>query len=233
MNKFLEAASDLLYLLYPEYCLSCNSEAPARLQLFCIPCLSKLPFSDHFSVREHELYLRFLGRQEIIFSAALFDMYMGGAVHRIIYNFKYHRKRQIGVLLGEYFGKRLETQNVASTIDFIIPVPIHKQRLRKRGFNQSLEFAKGIHKVLDIPILQNILIKQKSTSSQTKKGRRNRLDNVKDSFYLNTPETIREKHILLVDDIVTTGATLDACIMKIRESIDATFSIAIIALTKH
>ncbi len=147
-----------------------------------------------------------------------------------MHQLKYNNKPEIAVKLGEMYGHTLQGSEFKNT-DVIIPVPLHPQRLKERGYNQSDYFARGLSNMLEIPLNPNILKRSIATGTQTKKSRFSRYENMKDVFEVTDPVLIAGKHILLVDDVITTGATIEACSMKLLEIPDTRISIATIAFT--
>lgn len=224
---------DLFYLLFPKYCIACDRNAPAEHHAFCVHCMIDLPFTTHLLAKDNLLALRFKGRQDLQFAGSIFEMYKKSQIATIIHKVKYNGRKEIAFELGKFYGEQLKNLAGEYEWDGIMPVPLHPKRERWRGYNQSMEFAKGIQDALGLPIYDQVLIKHIHTKSQTAQNRRNRLNNVFDSISLSKSEDLKGKHILMVDDVVTTGATLDACMIKLKERYDLKFSIAIIALAKH
>ena len=149
----------------------------------------------------------------------------------MIHQLKYRGKKEIGVSLGRYYGRELKTAPLFSSANMVIPVPLHRKKLKKRGYNQSETFAQGIAESMEVKSGSNILIRSYASETQTKKSRFSRWKNVEDIFKVIAPEKIQDKHILLVDDVVTTGSTLEACANKILEVPGTKVSVATIAST--
>lgn len=170
-----------------------------------------------------------MGRVPIVSAASLYYFTKGGSVQKLIHQLKYKGKKEIGNFLGSYYGQELNGSEHFSSIEGIIPVPLHKKKQKKRGYNQSDIFAQGLSSTMNIEVLNNILERNHFSDTQTRKTRFNRWRNVKDIFEITTSEKIQGKHILLVDDVVTTGATLEACTNKLLESSASSVSIATIA----
>lgn len=136
----------------------------------------------------------------------------------VIHHLKYKKRQEIGRFLGDWYGQILKEENALSSIDFIIPVPLHKNRLKKRGYNQVTIFGERLAHHLNTTYLDTCLIKTKNNKTQTKKGRLNRWLSTKEVFTLENPELIKNKTILLIDDIITTGATMEACANVLKET---------------
>jgi ComF family protein len=190
------------------------------------------PITHHFRILENEAYMKLLGRQSINFATALFIMRIPGPVHNMVQQYKYHGDQRIGKWCGQLFGKQLLKKDFQDEIDIIVPVPIHARKLKLRGFNQSEIFAMGISEQTDIPVSHQVLNKHSNNASQTSMSRTNRIINTMNSFQLNNSKGLQSKHILLVDDVLTTGATLEACIIQLKKIPDVKISIGIIAMTK-
>ena len=154
---------------------------------------------------------RFLGRLPLIHGLAYLHFHKGGMVQSIMHEFKYGRRPDIGERLGEWFGTELHHEMESPTWDVIIAVPLHKSRKRRRGYNQSDYFARGMSKGLGIPFLRDVVTRNRRSQSQTGKSKSERWENVRQSFSLRDPSKLKGKHVLLVDDVITTGATLEAC----------------------
>ncbi len=230
--KSTDLLRDFIALLYPNLCLACCENAPISKDIFCVNCYYKLPYTDFLDHKENLLTDRFWGRLELEAATAMFYFTKGGIAQKLIHNLKYKGKKKVGIHLGELYGRKLQASNLFQNIDLIVPVPLHYTKERKRGFNQSALFAKGLAGPLGIPVFEQALLRSSNLSSQTIKNRLERLENVLGSFVLAQPNRLENKHILLVDDVVTTGATLEACALKILELPDTKLSIATIAIAK-
>jgi ComF family protein len=142
---------------------------------------------------------------------------------------KYNNRPEVGVAMGNLYGSELVEAGLAATFDLIVPVPLHSSRLRKRGYNQSAKFAEGLSEVLNVPWEESISLRLSATNTQTRKGRADRWTNVKDAFSVGALDRVADKRILLVDDVITTGATLEACGQHLIDSGCKSLSIACIA----
>jgi competence protein ComFC len=149
----------------------------------------------------------------------------------MLHALKYKSKPEVGFLLGKWYGADLKKSDAFLGCDYIIPVPLHKKRQRKRGYNQSEYFAKGLGEELNIPVLGDVLFKKHFTETQTYKTREERWQNTLNSFEIKNKEVLKDKSILLVDDVITTGATTEACILQLREASNAPICVASIAYT--
>lgn len=232
MKIFLEFAEALLELFFPKLCIACLLKNPLREDLFCLTCKLELPYTDQIDVIDNELEYRIYGRFKFERAAALFRFRKASSVQNIIHQFKYKNRPHIGVELGREFGKRILASDYFPIPDLIIPIPLHHKKQKKRGYNQSYEFGKGIAEVLDIPIYGSVISKVSDNNSQTKMNRLARLENVMNSYKLQNDSKIKGKHVLLVDDIITTGATIEAAAQKLLKSQDLKLSLAIIGMAE-
>ncbi|WP_374166926.1 ComF family protein [Arcticibacter sp. MXS-1] len=177
----------------------------------CTSCLFELPATRFHYDPENSLIRQFYGRFPFVFAIACFYYSEGSKVQRLIHKLKYKGKPEVGLWIGRWYGHQVADFIRKQKVDFIIPVPLHRDRLKKRGYNQSERIAAGLAQSLDCTVLTDCLIREIPTETQTRKSRQLRLDNMEHVFGLRQPERIAGRHILLVDDVVTSGATLEAC----------------------
>lgn len=223
-------ARAFFYFLYPKLCLACNYETPPVDEWLCLSCKLKLPKTNFHLEKENKFSERFWGKVKIEAGAAMFYFKKGGRTQNLIHNLKYKKRPQIGVILGNLYGKELKESPLFQDIDIIVPVPLHWKKLRKRGYNQSAVFAQGLSEAMSIPWVADALRRNENSESQTKKSKMSRLENVLSVFEVNNQKKIEGKHILLVDDVLTSGATMEACATKILEIPGTKVSLATIAV---
>lgn len=233
MIPFRSILSDLLELLYPNLCLACKEHLPTRDACICLRCQYKLPKTNFHLEKENPFTERFWGRLSIESGAAMYHFVKGGRVQELIHQLKYLGKREVGLRLGQWYGEQLRQSPHFQSIDLIVPVPLHPKKEHMRGYNQSLLFARGIAEAMKIPVYRDVLIRNTFTESQTTKSRMERLENVSTVFDIKNQAAIVGKHILLVDDVMTTGATLEACGVKILATTGTKLSLATIALAEY
>lgn len=227
--RFLE---DLLSIIYPRVCCNCNKALTRNEEILCFTCRSQLPKISFSDFKDNELADRLYGKLNISYAAALLYFYKSGITQNVMHQFKYKGHSYIGELFGKWLGFELVEQNVNENVDLIIPVPLHPKKQRKRGYNQSHFIAKGLSQSTKTPTDFDLLIRVKYQKSQTLKSKVQRWNNAKDAFEVVQPDSIKDKHILLVDDIVTTGATLEACGRQLLKCGASYISIATTALSK-
>jgi len=206
-----ELFGDIGHTLFPDLCLGCDRLPKIKDGLFCVECLHKMPYTDHFVLVENEVSKHFKGRVKLHHAGALLRFKEGSFVQGMLHRFKYQKRKEIGEILGEIAALKYKSSTLYVLPDLIIPVAIHPKKKLKRGYNQSTIFGQALANILDRPCRDDILIKEKWSESQTGKSRTQRVSNVEEMFLLQKPNEVYAKHILLVDDVVTTGATLEAC----------------------
>jgi ComF family protein len=217
---------DFFSLFFPNYCFGCRDALARGEDVLCTTCLSELPRLDNNG--SDAIMARFEGRLNIAYAWALLKFQKAGIVQNLLHELKYNHHPEVGIKLGKVLGASIAKQ-VPPPFDIIVPVPLHSSRLRSRGYNQSGLIAQGLSEVLNAPWREGAIIRTAATQTQTKKSKLDRLENVRQSFQINLPELVKHKHVLLVDDVVTTGATLEACGEKILEAGAASLSLACVA----
>jgi ComF family protein len=223
---------DLLHLFFPAYCLSCRVVLSKSEQFLCTACFNSLPQTDYHRVIDNPMAQKFYGRVPIRYAMAFCKFSSGNPLQALVYQLKYGNQPKLGEFIGRYYGVMLAEMQWLHSFQLIIPVPLHKHKLSQRGYNQSDYFSKGLSAALDIPWQARCLQRIKHTTSQTKQTKLGRLQNVANAFYVADKQLIEGKHILLVDDIITTGATLEACSMALLEAGAQQVSIATIGIAE-
>lgn len=202
-------------LVYPKLCAVCERKLSQKDLPMCLTCEFKLPKTNFHKESENEFTERFWNRIPLVNGSSIFFYRKAGLAARLIHQFKYHNKREVGLQLGESYGAILAQTATFQDIDIIVPVPLHRDKLRKRGYNQSAIFGSGLSSKMGIPMLKDGLRRIIFTNTQTRKGTLERLENVEDIFEVAESKSFEGKHILLIDDVMTTGATLEACAIPI------------------
>ena len=225
---------DLIHLIYPNSCLICEKELSLKDEHFCTFCLNEFQYTFFERYTEPTILDQlFWGRVDIHSSYAHLFFEKGKSTQPILHALKYKDKPKIGVEMGKSIGENLKKLPSFNSVDTLIPVPIHSKKQFIRGYNQSEKIADGISEILNIPVILDFMGYAKQTESQTKKGRFLRWDNVENKFKANNKKSSSLKHIAIVDDVITTGATLEAIIRLIRENNpEIRISIISLAITK-
>jgi ComF family protein len=221
--------TDLISLLLPELCNGCGRALVAGERNICTGCLFDLPYTDFHLFADNKVAKQLWGRLPFQAVMAMLFFKKGSSVQTLVHRLKYNGKMELGFHLGQMLGTRLLQSSLYKDIDLIIPVPLHRRRERMRGYNQSKCIADGVGEALNIPVLNGVLIKVRSTDSQTRKGRFSRFENLKAVFQVHNPLLVKDRHILLIDDVITTGATLESCGLVLYAAGISTLSIAAIA----
>ena len=215
MKKCLYFLENLLSLFYPRLCLSCGNAMQRHEQMICLECELHLPETNYHQLADNPLFQIFWGRVKIEGVASLFFYRKGSGIQQLLHALKYKGKKDVGTHFGEYYGKLLIQSELFQKIDLIIPVPLHPKKLKQRGYNQSEAIAEGLSRGMGVPYNTQAVVRQIFTETQTKKSRINRWENVKDVFEVTCPSSLKNKNILLCDDVLTTGATIEAIAQKI------------------
>lgn len=233
-QKFNNWKNDFLHLLYPRYCIICNMDTPHNQATICPVCSSELHFSNYENYSEATpLDKLFWGRTQVNLTYALLFFGKGSATQKILHTLKYKDRSDLAKYMGNEIGRRIDQMSSFQDIDALIPVPLHPKKEFIRGYNQAEKIAEGISEIINIPVNTQLIKRAVFTESQTKKGRLSRWDNMQDRFesYRNKGKAL--KHIALIDDVVTTGATIETCIQIIRKQFpDVQISILTIAVAQ-
>lgn len=225
--KFLR---DLINLIFPATCAACGNVLLNNERIICLSCNYNLPRTNYHLEPDNPVELIFWGRVRIEYATAFYFFNKGSKFRHLIHELKYNGRKDIGIELGKIFGYEIMASDGFRTTDLIIPVPLHLKRLKKRGFNQSECIARGISEAMNKPMDTYSLIRTVYSSTQTRKTRYDRWLNVEGIFRITDPTALSGKHILLVDDVVTTGATLESCATEILKVEGTKVSVVVLAM---
>lgn len=218
-------------IFFPQTCAACDQVLPTRANVVCADCLHNLPLIEPPEFTEGLIKNQFYGRVPVDHAASLMAFHKKGLSQHLIHRLKYKGDERISAFLGEWLAAKLSEFEWPKTIDVVIPVPLHKNRKRKRGFNQVEGFGRALAKHFDLLYCDDVLIKISDTRTQVYKNRLARTELKGSYFTLKHSEKIRDKHIWLVDDIVTTGATLETCAQSLLKAKPSKISLATMAVT--
>ena len=219
----------VLHLFYPHVCTGCGSDLVEEDNLLCLKCMNDLPYTNFAMYAGNPVEKIFWGRLALTSAMSEFYFTKGTMIQTLIHEFKYKGNKDVGMYLGAMMGSSLLNNNRFTKIDTLVPLPLFADKEFKRGYNQATILCNGMSEVMNIPVIKNNVVRKRFTETQTKKHRAERWKNVEDSFEINNSQQIKYKHILLVDDIVTTGATLEACGGEILKVDGVQLSIATLA----
>ncbi len=236
MNSFLffiqSVFSDFLHLFFPELCVACHRKLLFHENCLCTICLRQMPATNHLTHSPNSAERLFRGRITPVAAAAAYYYKREGKVKEMLHSIKYEGQKEAARQIGLYWGKILKDDSRYVNCQVIVPVPLHRLKLRKRGYNQSIYIARGLSEALQIPVYSDHIKRLNYYGSQTKRSRYDRWKNVKDSFTTSKPKALAGKHILLVDDVLTTGATIEACVIELKKIPGTQVSIFTLAIAQ-
>jgi len=224
--------ANLVNLFFPQVCAGCDQFLNTGEYIICTQCRHDIPMTNHHRYCDNEAYEKFYGKLPVCFASALCYFHKKGVVHQMIHKLKYGGQEEIGTALGYWYAEELKNTTQIDQIDAIIPVPLHKRRRRERGYNQVSAFGKALSDGLGIPFNEQILVRNIYSQSQTRKNRAGRSANSKSVFDIVYNIDDEHKHYLLIDDVLTTGATLEACGRALLQIEGVQLSIVCIAMAK-
>ena len=222
--------TDLWKLFFPQCCLVCGKTLLEGEEYLCFHCLSNMPRTHLYLHKDNEMEKELWGKFPIERASAYLYYSKGGDVKKLLTDLKYRGNADLGCFLGRCMTREMLSSGFFQGVNGIIPVPLHPRKQKIRGYNQSIMLANGISSVTNIPVWNDLLVRTQYTQTQTRKGSYERWLNVKDMFECTSPDRLRGKHVLLVDDVFTTGATLVACADAFRQIPDLRFSVLTLAL---
>ena len=220
--------NDFFNIIFPKLCASCNNSLLKNENTICTKCIFDLPKTNYHLDKSNPINKVFWGRVNIEMASAYYHFSKGGRVQKLLHELKYKGNQKAGEVIGGLYAYDLRKSKLYNTLDFIVPIPLHPNKLKKRGFNQSESFAIGLSKGLNVPINNTDLYRKIDSKTQTKKTRYKRWENVGNIFGIIDDSMLENKTILLVDDVVTTGATIEAS-AKVLKDINCKVYVATIA----
>jgi ComF family protein len=233
MHLLKDIKNAVLHLAFPHVCEGCGSDLLDVGQLLCLRCLSSMPATNFHMHASNPIEKIFWGRIPLTSATSQYYFTKESLMQHLMHQFKYRGNKELGLFLGKLMGHALSSSNRFSFLDALIPLPLFPSKEKKRGYNQATLLCEGISSVLQIPVKKDVVVRNSHTDTQTKKGRVERWQNMEGRFGLANPASIEGKHILLVDDVVTTGATLEACAIELLKATNAQISIATLCFSSH
>jgi ComF family protein len=203
--------SSLLNLFYPSLCYGCHEEEVGTEEMLCIKCFQELPYTGFEKIPGNSTEKLFWGRMNLQFGVSIFYFVPGNSIQEIIHQIKYKEEKNLGIFMGRLMGQKLSKIMAHYQIDYCIPMPLHPKKEYKRGYNQASLLCMGIQDVCAVEYHEKVIVRVENTDSQTKKSRIERWNNVETIFSVEEKEKIIGKNILIVDDVITTGASTESC----------------------
>jgi len=232
LTQFKEIKESLLHLLFPHVCAGCGSDILSEQNVLCMRCMNAMPETNFELHAGNPVEKIFWGRLPLINATAQFYFTKESLMQHLMHQFKYKGNKELGLQLGRIIGSQLLLSN-RFLVDALIPLPLFPAKEKRRGYNQATLICQGIAEYMNVPVLHDVVIRPQHTDTQTKKGRIERWKNIEGKFVLIKPEAIINKHVLLVDDVVTTGATLEACGNELLKAPNSQLSIATLCMASR
>jgi ComF family protein len=222
---FSEIKDSFFHLLFPHICDGCGSDIPGKETILCMRCMEAMPETNFELHPDNPVEKKFWGRLSIQQATAQYYFTRESLMQHLMHQFKYKRNKELGNQLGQMMGESIKRSG-RFVVDALIPLPLFPAKEKRRGYNQATVLCEGLAESLQVPVLKDVVIRSQHTDTQTKKGRIERWQNMEGKFVLAKPEIINNKNVLLVDDVVTTGATLEACGAELLKAENVKLSIA-------
>lgn len=224
--------NSFINLLFPNLCVACNENLVKGEHFVCLKCLNEIPKTNFHLQKENSVEQRFWGKVPIEKATSYFFFQKGSKFQHLLHELKYKNNKEIGEFLGKYSASELINHSFLQNIDLIVPVPLHPKREAKRGYNQSEWICKGISELTQKPMSARNLIRNQENTTQTKKSVFERYENTQGIFEVKNPAEFAEKHILLVDDVLTTGSTIEACMQELQKVENIKISVFTLAVAQ-
>jgi ComF family protein len=222
----------IINLFFPKVCSGCSSFLVSNENVICTVCRHDIPLTNHHLNPENDAFKKFYGRIPVIHTSALFYFHKKGIVQELIHNLKYKGHEEIGTILGEWYAEDLMNIELLESVDEIIPVPLHPKKLKERGYNQVTAFGTALSTSLNLVFNDSLLIRNVYSKTQSKKNLLGRTEGIETIFDVSFTEKDHHKHFLLIDDVITTGATLEACSRALLKIPGAKISIVCMAMAQ-
>lgn len=211
MTGLKEITNSVVHLFFPHVCAGCGSDLLHKENVLCMRCVEAMPETNFERQADNPVENLFWGRLPLNGATAQFYFTKESLMQHLMHQFKYKGDKEIGLQFGRMMGEQLKKAERFADADVLVPLPLFPDKEKKRGYNQSTVLCEGMAESMGIPVLDKVITRPQHTETQTKKGRIERWKNMEGKFILTNADAIRNKHVLLVDDVVTTGATLESC----------------------
>jgi len=231
MKSWNTIIKDFSHLFFPHICPGCGTDILSSNSVLCIRCIDNLPVTNFHFHTGNQVEKIFWGRIPLTYATSLCYFNSGSLIQSLLHQLKYKGNKELGYFLGRLMGSIMIQSNRFSNIDALIPLPLFPSKEKQRGYNQAAVLCDGMSETMNIPVLKDIVTRVKSTSTQTKKNRVERWQNIDGKFAVTDLSLLKNQHVLLVDDVITTGATLEACGQEILQAENTRLSIATLAYT--
>ncbi|MFT3937058.1 MAG: phosphoribosyltransferase family protein [Chitinophagaceae bacterium] len=231
MQLVKNIANDFSHLFFPHVCAGCGNDAIGEDSLLCVQCIDQLPLTNFHFHANNPVEKHFWGRLPLVAATSLCHFTTGSLVQHLLHQLKYKGNQEIGYFVGRIMGNAFTQSERFRHIDVLVPLPLFAARQKKRGYNQATVLCNGIAEVMHVPVANDAIKRLSATETQTRKSRIERWKNMEGKFELNDISSIENKHVLLLDDVVTTGATLEACGHELLKASGVKLSIATLAYT--
>jgi len=228
----MKILKDLFLLFYPKLCANCEHQLTINENILCTFCRHDLPLINYTNYSDNKIIKSFYGRVDIQKANSLLFFRKAGITKKLIHELKYKGNEEVGSFFGNWLGEILKENKEFSMIDCIIPVPLHPKKRRQRGYNQVTKFGESLSSYLKKPFIESILLRTSTAKTQTFKARFERFNNIDTKFQLKNTTALTNKHILLIDDVITTGATLESCAKELQKTAGVKISILTMAYTE-
>ncbi len=232
MISIKEIKDSVLHLLFPHVCTGCGSDILSENSILCMRCIDAMPETNFELHAGNPVEKLFWGRIKLTAGTAQFYFTKESLMQHLMHQFKYKGNKELGLQLGRLMGEQL-IKSGNYNVDALVPLPLFPAKEKRRGYNQATILCKGMSEVMNIPVLEKIVTRPEHTETQTKKGRIERWKNVEGKFVVADANAIQNKHLLLVDDVVTTGATLESCGVAILNASNVKLSIAALCVSNR
>lgn len=232
MIHLKEIKDSFLHLLFPHVCVGCGTDILSEESMLCLRCMNELPETNFEIHLGNPIEKIFWGRSQLQAATGQYYFTKESLMQHLMHQFKYKGNKELGLQLGRIMGLQLKRSN-RFEVDALIPLPLFPAKEKRRGFNQATVLCKGISDMMNIPVLDNVIIRPQHTETQTRKGRLERWKNIEGKFVMINEKAISNKHVLLVDDVITTGATLEACGNELLKAANTRLSIVALCVASR